>query len=230
MSADGTVDVLVKTVAGTPLIFASNVVEVSNGTIWFTVTSRRWDRHHYLGEFLEHSCTGPLVQRDSDGTVTVLRDDLKFANGVVLAPDASHLLVAESAGYRISRYWINGPKAGTVEPFRSNLPGLPENMSLGSDQLVWVGMVARRKAMLDNLLSQSGLLRTLLWNLPTAMLEKAPPIAWVMAFDLQGRLLHDLRTEDGSYDFVTSVAERDGVIVAGSLRAKDIVHIALPLS
>jgi sugar lactone lactonase YvrE len=145
MGADGSVEVLVDTVAGAPLIFASNVVEAPDGTVWFTVSTRRWNSEHYLGEFLGHSCTGLLVQRDPDGTVTVVRDGLKFANGLVLAPDASHLFFAESEGYRVSRYWLSGPKAGTVEPFADNLPGMPDNMSLGSDQLLWVGMVARRK-------------------------------------------------------------------------------------
>lgn len=228
MSADGSVEVLVDAVAGTPLTLASNVVEAPDGTIWFTVSTRRWDRQHYLGEFLEHSCTGLLVQRDPDGTITVLCDDLKFANGLVLAPDGSHLLFAESAGYRISRYWLTGAKADTVDSFRCNLPGLPDNMSLGSDQLLWVGMVAYRNAMLDSLLPRPGFLRTVVWQLPAALLEKTAPIAWAMAFDLQGRLVHDLRTEDGSYDFVTSVAERDGIVVAGSLRANHVIDIALP--
>ena len=97
MNADGSVEVLVDTVAGAPLTFASNVVEAPDGTIWFTVSTRRWDAEHYIGEFLEHSCTGLLVRRDPDGTVTVVCDDLKFANALVLAPDGSHLLFAESA-------------------------------------------------------------------------------------------------------------------------------------
>lgn len=227
MSAGGTVRVLVDHVAGAPLRFASNVVEGADGTIWFTVSSRRWDLDNYLGDVFEHSCTGLLVQRDPAGTVTVLRDGLKFANGLALAPDASHLLVAESEGYRVNRYWLTGAKTGTVEPLAENLPGLPDNINLGSDGLVWVSIAAPRNALLDTLLPRPGFLRTLLWNLPAALRPKATPIAWVMAFDLQGRLVHDLRCEDGSYDFVTSVAERDGVVVAGSLHASDIVQIGL---
>ncbi|WP_281177594.1 hypothetical protein [Kribbia dieselivorans] len=40
MSADGSVEVLVDTIAGTPLTFASNVVEGPDGTIWFTASTR----------------------------------------------------------------------------------------------------------------------------------------------------------------------------------------------
>jgi sugar lactone lactonase YvrE len=228
MSAQGAVDVLVDHVDGAPLRFASNVVESTDGTIWFTVSSRRWDLENYLGDVFEHSCTGLLVQRDPDGTVTVVLDGLKFANGLALAPDETHLLFAETEGYRVSRYWLAGARAGSVEPLADNLPGLPDNISLGSDQLVWVSIAAPRNALLDSLLPRPGFLRTLLWNLPATLRPKATPIAWVMAFDLQGRLVYDLRSDDGSYDFVTSVAERDGTVVAGSLHAPDIVEIALP--
>ncbi|MGW5256755.1 SMP-30/gluconolactonase/LRE family protein [Streptomyces sp. NPDC004012] len=223
MSADGSVEVLVDTVAGRRLTFASNVVESHDGTVWFTVSTRRWDLEHHLGDIVEHSCTGMLVRRDPDGTVTVLHDSLKFANGLVLAPDASHLLVAESAGYRVSRYWLSGPKVGTFEPFAENLAGLPDNMSLGSDGLVWVAIAAPRNALLDKLLPLPGFLRVLLWNLPEAVRPKPTPVAWVMAFDLSGRLVHDLRTDEANYGFVTSVAEQRGTVVAGGLYEDDIV-------
>lgn len=167
------------------------------------------------------------MRRDPDGTVTVLHDDLKFGNGVVLAPDASHLLFAETAAYRINRHWLTGPKAGRTEPHIENLPGLPDNMSLGSDGLAWVAIAAPRNALLDKLLPLPGCLRTLLWNLPEAVRPKATPIAWVMAFDLDGRMVRDLRSNDGSYDFVTSITERNGTVIAGSVHDDDVVIVTL---
>ncbi|MEV5645018.1 SMP-30/gluconolactonase/LRE family protein [Streptomyces flaveolus] len=228
MSPDGSVDVLVDTVAGRPLTFASNVTEGPDGTIWFTVSTRRWHLEHYLGDVFEHSCTGLLVRRTSDGTVTVLRDGLKFANGLLLAPDASYLLLAETTGYRISRYWLSGPKTGTTEPFADNLAGLPDNISLGSDGLVRVAIAAPRNTLLDRLLPLPGLPRVLLWNLPEALRPKPTPIAWVMAFDLDGHLVHDLRTDDGSYGFVTGVAEHHGTVAAASLHQDDLVILDQP--
>lgn len=227
MSAAGAVEVLVDSIDGRELTFASNVAEGPDGSIWFTVSSLRWDLDHYLGDFIEHSSTGLLVRRDPDGTVTVVRDRLKFANGLVLAPDGSHLLLAETSGYRVSRHWITGPKAGTVEPFADNLPGLPDNMSLGSDGLVWVAIVAPRNQLLDRLLPLPGFLRLAVWNLPDAVRPKPPIVGWVMAFDLSGRLVHDLRTEDGSYGFVTGVAEYQGTVVAGSLEADEIAVLSV---
>ena len=228
VAPDGTVEVLVDTVDGEPLTFASNVVRGPDGTIWFTTSTRRWDLAHHLGDMFEHTCTGRLVRRDPDGTVTTLLADLKFANGLVLAPDGTHLLFAETAGYRIRRHWLTGPRAGTTEPLVENLAGFPDNMSLGSDGLLWVAIAAPRSALLDRLLPLPGVLRLLVWNLPAALRPKATPIAWVMAFDLDGRLVHDLRTSDGSYGFVTSVAERDGTVVAGSLTEPDVAVLSRP--
>ena len=81
---------------------------------------------------------GRLVQHDA-GRISspLLAADLAFANELVLAPDGSHLLYAESGRYQISRFWLTGPKRGSSDPFHTNLPGFPDNMSLGSDGLLW---------------------------------------------------------------------------------------------
>ncbi|MEU4426138.1 SMP-30/gluconolactonase/LRE family protein [Actinoplanes sp. NPDC024001] len=218
---DGTVTTLVETP------FPSNVVESRDGTVWFTSSSLRWDLANHLGDVFEHSCTGRLLRRDPDGTVTTVLDDLKFANGLVLAPDESHLLFAETAGYRIRRHWLTGPAAGTTDVLAENLAGFPDNMYLGSDGLLWVAIVAPRNPLLDRLLPLPGLLRVLVWNLPEAVRPRAAIVAWVMAFDLDGKLVHDLRATDGSYGFVTAVAEHDGTVVLGSLIEDDVAVVTL---
>ncbi|MBB3678290.1 SMP-30/gluconolactonase/LRE family protein [Modestobacter versicolor] len=225
---DGGVEVLVDTVDGEPLTFASNVVAEPDGTIWFTTSTSRWDVDDHLGDLFEHSCTGRLVRRDPDGSVRTVLRGLKFANGLVLAPDGSHLLLAETSGYRIWRYWLAGARAGTAELLVEDLPGFPDNMSLGSDGLLWVAVAAPRNALLDRLLPLPGVLRQLVWLLPEALKPAAVPVAWVLAFELDGRLVHDLRLADGSYGFVTAVAERDGVLVLSSLHETDVVVVQPP--
>lgn len=228
LHADGRIETLVDTVDGEPLRFASNVVQGADGTIWFTTSTSRWDLEHYLGDLLEHSCTGRLIRRDPDGRVSVLLRDLRFGNGLVLAPDGSHLLYVETAGYRIRRYPLTGPGAGEPHSWVDNLPGHPDNMSLGSDGLVWVAIAAPRNRLLDRLLPWPGVLRTVVWNLPEAIRPAPTPIAWVMAFDLDGTLVHDLRSTDCGYGFATSVAEHHGTVVVGSLHEDDIAVIAPP--
>ncbi|WP_221321491.1 SMP-30/gluconolactonase/LRE family protein [Actinoplanes sp. L3-i22] len=225
---DGSTHVLVDRVDGEPLTFPSNVVQGRDGTIWFTTSTSRWSLAEYEGDILEHTSTGRLLRRDPDGTVTTVLADLKFGNGLVLSPDESFLLVAETAGYRIRRHHLTGPAAGRTDMFAENLAGFPDNMSLGSDGRLWVAIAAPRNPLVDRLLPLPGWLRLLVWNLPAAVRPKATPIAWVLAFDLDGRLVHDLRAADGSYGFVTSVTEHDGTVVAGSLTENDVAVLTTP--
>jgi hypothetical protein len=87
----------------------------------------------------------------------------------VRAPDGSSLLFAGTAAYRVSRYWLTGPRAGSIEQPVEDLPGFPDNMSLGSDGLPRIGIAAPRNALLDRLLPLPGVLRQLVWNLPDAL-------------------------------------------------------------
>lgn len=222
------VTVLVDQVDGERLNFASNVVRAEDGTIYFTASTRRFDLEHYRGDLLEHSGTGRLFRRDPSGEVHTLLDGLQFANGVVLAPDGSCVVVAETGGYRVTRYWLTGPKAGTAEPFVENLPGFPDNMSLGSDGLLWVSLASPRNPLLDMLLPLPGVLRQLLWLLPEPLLPKPIRTTWVMAFDFAGTQVHDLQSDTADYSMVTSVAEHAGRIYMGSLQERAIAVTTVP--
>ena len=45
----------------------------------------------------------------------------------------------------VNRYYIAGDKAGTLEMFADNLPGLPDNIRYAQPSGYWVGMAAVRK-------------------------------------------------------------------------------------
>jgi len=75
---------------------------------------------------------------------TVLRRDVAFANGVVLAPDESYLLVAETIGYRILKFWLRGPRAGEWFDFVTGTRGFPDNISLSDSD--WCGCRCPRHA------------------------------------------------------------------------------------
>lgn len=224
----GTLEVLVDEVDGERLNFTSNVVADEDGTIYFTASTRRYSFDDYLGDFFEHSGTGRLFRRTPDGRVETLSDGLQFANGVVLAPDRSHLLVAETAAYRITRYHLSGPKAGTSDHLIENLPGLPDNMGLGSDGLVWVALVTPRNPLLDMLLPLPGILRKLIWAVPASLQPKPVRTAWVQAYDFDGTLVHDLQREGDRYAMVTGVAEQDGTLYLGTLAEPAVAVVRLP--
>ncbi|WP_433677777.1 SMP-30/gluconolactonase/LRE family protein [Nocardia sp. CA-119907] len=213
----GTLDVLVDEVDGEPLPFASNVVRADDGTIYFSSSSRRFPLHQWRGDLLEHSGTGRLFRLDPSGKLETLIDGLQFANGVVLSPDGSCVLVAETAAYRVTRYWLSGPKAGTHDLLIENLPGFPDNMALGSDGLVWITLPSPRNPLLDRLLPLPGILRRIVWALPEWLQPKPPRTVWVLAVDFDGNIVHDLQTEGTDYALVTGVVEYNGTLYLGSL-------------
>ena len=217
LDAGGTPTTLVADVDGVPLTFASNVVEAPDGTIYFSASTRDFDLDHYLGDLLEHGGTGRLFRRDVDGRVQTLLDGLYFANGVALAPDGSCVVVAETGAYRLTRYWLAGPRGGTHDVLIDNLPGFPDNISLGSDGLIWVTLAAPRDRLLDLLLPRPGVLRQLVWLLPDRVKPGPKRTVHVMAVGVDGRIVRDLQGPGDDYSMVTGVVERDGVLVLGSL-------------
>ena len=223
VDAAGGVEVLADVHGGRRITFASNVAHADDGTIWCTTSTSRFDLDHHEGDLLEHSRTGRLLQRDPDGAVRTLVDGLAFANGLVRTPDGSSLLVAETGAYRVSRLRLTGPGAGRLEPWVDNLPGFPDNLSLGSDGLVWVAVAAPRQATLDRLLPLPGIVRTVAWALPPALRPGPADVAWALAFDLDGRVVHDLRSTTAGYRFVTGVAERDGRLYLASLHEREVL-------
>ncbi|WP_280371416.1 SMP-30/gluconolactonase/LRE family protein [Nocardia wallacei] len=178
--------------------------------------------------FFEHSGTGRLLRRTPDGQVETLLDGLQFANGVVLAPDGSCVLVAETAAYQVTRYRLTGEQAGTTDELVQNLPGFPDNMGLGSDGLVWVTLVSPRNPLLDKLLPLPGVLRKAVWAIPAGLQPKPARTAWVQAFDFTGALVHDLQRAGDEYAMVTGVAERDGTLYLGSLTEPAIAVTEVP--
>lgn len=226
---DRPVEVLVDVVDGHQLGFASNVIEdPADGTIYFTASSTRWPLDQWLGDLFEHSGTGRLLRRTPAGTVDVLLDDLQFANGVAFSPSGDSLIFAETAAYRLGRYWLRGPKAGMRETLVDNLPGAPDNIALGSDGLIWVTLVSPRNPLLDALLPLPGILRTAIWALPDSWKPAPARTTWVLGVGTDGSIVHDLQRDGTDYAMVTGVVEYEGTLILGSLHESAIAVTRIP--
>jgi sugar lactone lactonase YvrE len=194
-----------------PLMFCSNVTETSDGTIYFTESTSRFRFEYYTGAILEARGTGSLFRLAPDGTVTTLVDGLYFANGVTATADESALVYAETQGRRLSKYWLTGPAAGTVTPLAEHLPGMPDNISTGSDNRIWVALVSPINPAAERLAPRFPALRQLVWRLPNALLPKIKPQVWVVAFDADsGAPVDGLRTHRPDFGVVTGVVETAG--------------------
>jgi sugar lactone lactonase YvrE len=217
VGADGTVEVLVDSVDGQPLTFASNVVEGPDGTIWFTTSSSRWNLDDHLGDVFEHSCTGRLLRRDPDGTVEVVLDGLAFANGVALAGDESFVTVAESGRRTVVRHWLAGDRAGTTDLLVDDLPGYPDNTARGSDGLVWVTVASPVLPLVGLLHRGPRWLRVAATSVPERVQPQPRRAVHVQAYDAGGTLVHDVRRPATDFHMVTGVREHEGRLWLGSL-------------
>jgi sugar lactone lactonase YvrE len=213
----GRVSSLVGKVAGSPMCFCNNAAVAGDGTIYFSDSSRRFGIDHWRAEVMEHSGTGRLFRLSTRGEVELLVDGLEFANGVALAKDESFVCVAETGAYRVRRHWLTGPRAGTTDVLIDNLGGFPDNISTGSDGLIWIALASPRNKLLDFMHPRAPLFRKLAWALPEALQPQPVRVVWVMGVDANGQVVHDISYPGDSYHMVTGVREVDGVLYLGSL-------------
>lgn len=224
----GTVQTLVHSIGGRPLVFCSNVAETADGTVYFTESTTAFTVGNYLGAILEARGRGALHRLDPDGRLSTVVDGLYFANGVTPTADGSALVFAETQGRRLSKYWLTGPDAGNVTPLAVNLPAMPDNLSTGADGRIWCAMVTPANPVADRLAAGPPLLRKLVWRLPSRIQPKPEAVVWVVAFDPDtGAAIAGMRTTHPDFSMVTGVAEAGGRLWMGSIGSPNLGWIAL---
>jgi ribose transport system permease protein len=112
-----------------------------DGKVYFSEATIRYGFEEWVVDALEGRGNGRIIRYDptSGVTRTIVRN-LLFANGVCMAHDNKSMLFAETWGCRISRYWLVGAKAGTIEAVIPDLPGYPDNINRGSRGAYWVAL------------------------------------------------------------------------------------------
>lgn len=84
---------------------------------------------------------GVIVRVDADDTPTVVADDLDFPNGMVITPDGTTLIVAESIGRRMTAFTIAVDGAlSDRRVFADGLDGPPDGICLDAQGGVWTSM------------------------------------------------------------------------------------------
>jgi len=216
---EGIVRILADSVAGERLRFCSNVVALADGSVCFTVSSRRYPLDQWIGDIVEHSGTGRLLRLEPGSErPEVLLEGLQFANGLALSSDESFLVVAETGARRLTRHWLSGPKAGRGEPFAENLPGMPDNIWRSApDGPIWVSLAGPRIPPLDLLHRTAPAVRGAAARIAVHAPYRPTGTIGVLAVDDQGTVVHHLARRRSGFRMVTSVCEAAGHLVLGSL-------------
>ncbi|MFC0625638.1 SMP-30/gluconolactonase/LRE family protein [Kribbella deserti] len=224
--ASGNVETLAASVDGVPMKFCNNAAVAPDGTIYFTDSSTRFSVDEWMADLLEHSATGRLFRRTPDGVLTKLADGLAFPNGVTLSADGNTLFFVETAGYRLLKLDLTTEGARPEQMLM--LPGLPDNISTGSDGLIWIAIGSPRNALLDFLLDKPPALRKVIWALPDAVKPKAASVIDIQAYDETGRLVHDLRGRHAQFHGPTSAREADGLVWLASIMGTSLAVFDVP--
>ena len=229
LDAQGRLIPLVTEAKGVPLGFTDDVaIDKSGHYAYFSDASSRFGYGSDGDAIIEHGGDGRLLRYDfQTGKTAVLLDKLEFANGVTLGPDDSFVLVNETGAYRISRYWLSGPKAGTHDVFIDNLPGMPDNLSFNGENRFWVALYAPRNALLDAS-APHPFVRKMIARAMSVLPEPVEKRGFALGMDLQGQVIANL--QDGSrdnYSPITTVREYGEWLYFGSLKANHMVRLPL---
>lgn len=220
-------------VEGKPILFANDLDIHRNGSIFFTDTSKRYNRLNHFYILLEGEATGRLLRYDPHTKTThVVLDGLAFPNGVQLSSDQTFLLFTETTNCRLMKYWLEGQRNGTVE-LVADLPGFPDNVRLNERGQFWVAIDCCR-TMPQEILTHNPWMRSIYFRLPIPMSLLARAMGMRMytvisLFDGDGRILEVLEDQKGVVmKLVSEVKEVKGKLWIGTVAHNHIATFPYP--
>lgn len=137
---------------------------------------------------------------------------LRFANGISVDPTERFLVVAETFGPRIHRYWLRGDKAGQWEVMvdSDKLPGYPDGVDCEPTGALCYAVLPSSIVPLHKVLSLlprwlDRLVRTVLLMVPRQLVPPTQPYAGVVV----------MNTETGTSELVQDPTGRDVSMLCG---------------
>ncbi|MCE7003765.1 SMP-30/gluconolactonase/LRE family protein [Kibdelosporangium philippinense] len=213
----GTITTLATSALGLDFVFCNNAAVAQDGAVYFSDSSRRFGIENWRDDLIEQTASGRLLRRTPDGKIDLLADGLQFANGVALPPDESFVAVAETGAYQVRRVWLTGPRAGESDLLIGDLWGYPDNISTGSDGLIWVTIASPRVSALKFIQKLPAQLRAGVRALPTSLQPAPKREVGVLGVHPDGHIVHELRGEIDGFHLLVGVRERAGTLYFGSL-------------
>ncbi|KAK7336488.1 hypothetical protein VNO77_17030 [Canavalia gladiata] len=223
----GTSTTIISHLEDQPFFFTNSLdIDQPTAAVYFTTSSSKYHRRNYISLILSEDRTGKLMKYEPESEqVSVLLSNLSFANGVALSKDGDYILIVETTNCRVLRYWLETPKAGTLEVF-ADLPGFPDNIKRSPRGGFWVGIHSRREKLIQWILSYPWIGKTLL-KLPLDITKVYSYLAKLkgstgLAIRLseEGDVLEIIEDKKGNRGrSISEAEEKDGVLWVGSVDA-----------
>lgn len=191
-----------------------------DGKIYFSDASTRFDGDEYFLDLIESRPNGRLLCYDPKTRQTsVALRNYAFPNGICVSHDGMSVLINSSNLYRIDRFYIAGPKAGRLEPFIENLPGIPDNINRASDGGYWVAFAGMRTPVWDLAISMPKFRRRMVKELPfDEWLVPNLNTSCVIKITEEGEVVESMWDgQQKDHAVITSMREHEGYLYLGGL-------------
>ncbi|MDF1864502.1 MAG: SMP-30/gluconolactonase/LRE family protein [Saprospiraceae bacterium] len=224
----GSIAVLATEVNGSKIFFADDLDIAADGTIYFSDASQR--NHDVIHEALELQPTGRLLSYHPTTKKTKVElEGFRFANGVTFGPNEDYLLVNETFGLAIHKYWLKGSKKGQKEVFNNELPGFPDNINYNGNDIFWLAIPNVRPAKAFEYLYDKPFWRKVIIRMGESVYRgvEPKPFGMIVGLDLEGNVVHNFQDSTGIFHDITSVSEFEGALWFGSLKMKNIGRFEL---
>ncbi|CAJ1942247.1 unnamed protein product [Sphenostylis stenocarpa] len=128
VSSEKEIELLVDEFEGLKFKLTDGVDVAEDGTIYFTDASHKYPLKDAVLDILEGKPNGRFFSYNpATKKTTLIAQNLYFANGVAVSPDQQFVVFCESTLMRCSKYYVQGPKKGSIEKF-CDVPGTPDNI------------------------------------------------------------------------------------------------------
>ncbi|TGL62812.1 SMP-30/gluconolactonase/LRE family protein [Leptospira sarikeiensis] len=202
---------------GNPLTNLYGLDISSDGTVYFTQVSKKFDYEESYLEELESIPNGRILSYDprTQEVKTVL-DDLYHPTGISLSSTEDFLLFGEKYRHRVSRLWLKGKKTGRDQFFITHLPGSPSLISSDFQRNFWITLSSPRHPAIDKI-QNFPIIKRIIASLPSFFRPKEGELAFVFAMDENGDIVYSLADYSSSKlgSITAAIPYGSGLILAG---------------
>lgn len=174
-----------------------------------------------VDEALALAGNGRLWRHDLDSNRTrLIAEGFHFINGVLIDPSPAgqkeeSVIVTQTSQFQVTRFYVNGPRAGTAEKVIDSLPGMPDGMDRDASGRIWLAMFVSRGKLLT-WLHKNAWLKPFFLRLPTSLLLRQQGSTGVVVLSPDGStpLYSAFHKGPGLTSIASAVPSRDGIYLA----------------
>jgi sugar lactone lactonase YvrE len=217
-SSGGVAKSLATCVEGVPFKLTNAFdIDEQTGVIYFTDSSKIYQRREYYMSFISGDRTGSLLKYDPESKqVSVMYKGLAFPNGVALSKDKSFLLVAESETLKLLKFPLLGSKTQNPELF-AQVRRNPDNIKRNRNGEFWVALNSGRGEIRRLSRTTTSAPKSDVVKIETTEPNWSTQDPVGIKFDKDGKVVQFLNGNDKEQlDSVSEVEEHNGSLYFGS--------------